>query len=184
VRWDDLFADLEAQSDALEVAERAGEVAERTRIELAGIGLGDRLRGAVGTRVRLRLLGASTVDAVLTRVGPDWLLLTADGRESVVAVTALVEVAGLGRASIPAPDGAVHARLGLRSALRAIARDRSPVRIDLVSGAAIDATLDRVGADFVEAARHAAGEPRRRGEVREVLLVPFAALAAVSRRVG
>ena len=184
MRWDDLFADLEAQSEALEVAERAGEVAERTRMELAGIGVRDRLRGATGTSVRLRLVGGSTVDAVLTRVGPDWLLLSGGGRESVVALAAVAEVAGLGRSSVPAPDGAVQARLGLRSALRGIARDRSPVRIELTTGTAIDATLDRVGADFVEAARHAAGEPRRRGEVREVVLVPFTALAAVSRRPG
>ena len=37
----------------------------------------------------------------------------------------------------------------------------------------VDATIDRVGADFVEVATHAAGEVRRRDEVREVELIPL-----------
>lgn len=184
MRWDDLFADLEAQSDALEVAERAAEVAERTRIEVGGIALRDRLAAALGASVRLQLLGGRVPAGTLVRVGPDWLLLgEAAGRECVVATAAITSVAGVGRSADAGPGGAVWAKLGLRSALRGIARDRSPVRIDLISGEAIDATLDRVGADFVEAARHAPGEPRRRGEVREVVLLPFGALAAVSRLV-
>lgn len=182
MRWDDLFADLEAQSDALEVAERAAEVAERTRIEVGGVTLRDRLGAALGAPVRLQLAGGRAVAGALVRVGPDWLLLAeAAGRESVVALAAVLSVAGVGRSAAAEPGGAVAARLGLRSALRGIARDRSPVRVDLVSGETVDATLDRVGADFVEAARHAPGEPRRRGDVRDVVLLPFGALAAVSR---
>lgn len=182
MRWDDLFADLEAQSEALEVAERAAEVAERTRIEVGGIALRDRLAAALGTSVRMQLAGGRMVVGPLVRVGPDWLLVgEAAGRECVVALGAVLSVSGLGRWADTSPGGPVWAKLGLRSALRGIARDRSPVRVDLVTGEAIDATLDRVGADFVDAARHAAGEPRRRGEVREVVLLPFGALAAVTR---
>jgi hypothetical protein len=50
-----------------------------------------------------------------------------------------------------------------------------------VDGSVLDATIDRVGTDFLEAAVHAAGEARRRSEVREVVLIPYAALAAVRR---
>lgn len=183
MRWDDLFADLEAQADALEAGERAAEVAERTRIELAGLSTVDRLKAAVGTRLRLRTDGGLALDGTLARVGPDWLLLAeADGRESVVALGRLLSVSGLGRLSaVPGSGGVVQARLTLRSALRGIARDRSPVRLHLADGELLDATIDRVGADFVDVARHAPGEPRRRGEVRDVVLVPFAALAAVRR---
>jgi hypothetical protein len=183
VRWDDLFADLEAQADALAVAERAAEVAERTRIEVGGIALRDRLAAAVGTPVRLQLAGGRAPAGTLTRVGPDWLLIgETAGRECVVALAAVLSVAGVGR-SAAEPGGPVWAKLGLRSALRGIARDRSPVRVDLISGDSVDATLDQVGADFVAAARHAPGEPRRRGEVRETVLLPLAAVAAVSRLV-
>jgi hypothetical protein len=73
----------------------------------------------------------------------------------------------------------------LRAALRGIARDRSTVRIHLTSGNtqfdAVDATIDRVGADFLEVAAHSAGAARRRAEVRETELVPFTAVVAVRR---
>ncbi len=186
MRWDELFADLEAQAAALDVAERAAEVAERTRIEVGALGVHDRLAAGVGARVRIELLGGQACTGTIDRVGADWVLLDEGaGRESVVAVAAIRTLAGLGRTSaVPGSGGAVRARLTLRSALRGIARDRSTVRLHLRDGAALDATLDRVGADFVEAARHAPGEPRRRGEVRDVLLVPLDALAAVSRVAG
>jgi hypothetical protein len=186
VRWDDLFADLEAQADALEIAARAAEVTERARIEVAGLTVLDRLRAAVGNTVRIQVLGAPTVAGTLVRVGPDWVLVDeGSARESVVAIAAIRSVAGLGRLSaVPESGGVVASRLTLRSALREIARDRSTVRIHLVDGESLDATPDRVGADFLEVAQHAPGEPRRRSEVREVALVPFAALAVVRRSVG
>lgn len=186
MRWDHLFADLEAQAAALEVAERAVEVGERTRIEVAALSVGERLRAAIGKPVGIRIAGDLHLRGALARVGPDWLLLgEAAGRESLVALPAVRSVAGLGRLSAPVGSlGAVAARLTLRSALRGIARDRSPVRLHLVDGTVRDATLDRVGADFVEAALHAPGEPRRRGAVREIQLITFSAVAAVRRGAG
>jgi hypothetical protein len=183
VRWDDLFADLEAQADALEVAERAAEVSERARIELGALGLIDRLRGAIGGPVRLRVAADLRIAGTLQRVGSDWLLVDEGvGREALVAMAAIHAVQGLGRVSaVPGADGAVPAKLGLRSALRGIARDRSAVRLHYGDGQVLDATIDRVGADFVEVARHAAHETRRRGEVREIVLVPIAGLAAIRR---
>lgn len=182
MRWDDLFADLEARADALAVAERAGEIDERTRIELGGLALGDRLRAAVGTSVQVQVLGLA-VTGTLDRVGVDWLLVDeGGGREALLPLAAVLSVGGLGRGSaVPGSAGAVHARLTLRSALRGLTRDRSPVRMHLADGSALDATLDRVGADFVDVALHAAGEVRRRSEVRGVRTVPIAAIAAVRR---
>ncbi len=40
-------------------------------------------------------------------------------------------------------------------------------------------TIDRVGADFLELAVHAAWEPRRAGSVRSVALVPLSAIVLV-----
>jgi hypothetical protein len=183
MRWDALFADLEAQAEALERAERAAEVDERARIEVGALGLLERLRPAVGAGVRLQCAGALTLSGVLTRVGPTWLLLDeAAGREVLVALAAVQGVSGLSRLSA-APDSMpiVESRLGLAHILRGVARDRSPVRICRVDGSVLDATIDRVGTDFLEAAVHAAGEARRRSEVREVVLIPYAALAAVRR---
>lgn len=183
MRWDGLFADLEAQAAALEQAERGAEVAERTRGEVGALGLIERLRSATGLSLRLRLPAHLIVNGALIRVGPDWLLLDEDtGREIVVSIRAVLAVRGLARYSA-SPDTmpAVDSRLGIRHALRGIARDRSVVRVHLADGSTLDGTIDRVGADFAEIASHAAGEPRRRQEVRDVELVPLAALVAVRR---
>jgi hypothetical protein len=183
MRWDGLFADLEAQAEALANAERAAEVDERTRGEVGALGVLDRARGAIGADLRLRLDGAHTVTGRLVRVGADWLLLDeGSGREALVAVAGVIGVRGLSRLSgAPGSAGAVESRLGLRQALRGVARDRSPVRLLLRDGTTVEATIDRVGADFVEVAGHAPGEARRRQDVREVELVPLSALVAVRR---
>jgi hypothetical protein len=184
MRWDTLFADLEAQAAALERAERAAEVEERTRGEVAATGVVDRLRAAIGSPLRLMLPGLALA-GVLRRVGPDWLLLDEGaGREAVVVLDRLVGLSGLGRLSAPPGTmGVVTSRLGLRHALRGVARDRSAVRLHLADATTHSATVDRVGADFVEVALHAPGESRRRAEVRDVLLVPLGAVVAVRREV-
>ncbi|MGI8677355.1 MAG: hypothetical protein ACR2LX_01430 [Jatrophihabitans sp.] len=183
MRWNDLFADLEAQAAALETAERAGEIDERTRAEIGSLGLLERLRGAVGLPLRLRGAGSLAVTGRLDRVGPDWVLVEEGaGREVLLATAALVSVRGLVRYSAT-PDSlsVLESRLGLRHALRGIARDRSAVRLHLVDGSTVDATIDRIGADFLEVATHAAGEARRRQDVRDCELLPVTALVAVRR---
>lgn len=183
MRWDALFADLEAQAEALERAERAAEVDERARIQVGGLGLLERLRPAPGATLRLQCAGALTLNGALRRVGTDWLLLDEGaGPEVVVAFAAVYGISGLSRlSSVPHSAGTVESRLGLRHVLRGVARDRAPVRICRVDGSILDATVDRVGADFLEVALHPAGEMRRRGEVRDVVLIPYSGLAAVRR---
>ena len=186
MRWDALFADLEGQAHALEIAERAAEVDERARAESAQLRLVDRLLPASGTQVRLQCVGDVAVHGSLRRVGSGWLLVDeASGGEALVASASVLTIAGLGRLSaVPHSEGSagvVPARLGIRSVLRGIARDRSPVRLYLTGGVIVEATIDRVGADFVEVATHAAGELRRHSEVREMLVVATAALVVVRR---
>jgi hypothetical protein len=183
MRWDALFADLEAQSAALGHAERAAEVEERTRAELGTLHVVDRARAALGATVIARLAGGALLTGRVARVGPDWLLMAQDPPgEAVVALRNLLGLRGLPRYSaVPGAAGVVESRLGLRHALRGIARDRCGVRVLLVDGSAVDGTVDRVGADFVELASHPAAEPRRRAQVRDVELVPLAALAALRR---
>lgn len=181
MRWDGLFTDLEAQLEASERAERAAEVEERARTEFAARRLSDRLRAAVGSPVGLRCLGGVSVAGDLRRVGPDWLLVDeGGGRECVVVSAAVLAVRGVGRLA-DVVDGVVESRLSLRHALRGVARDRSAVRMHLADGSTLAATLDRVGADYVEAAIHPTGEARRPGAVRDVQLIALAALIAVRR---
>lgn len=181
VRWEELFADLEAQVVADERAELDSEVAERTRREAARLRLVDRLRGAevagheVVVSVRGDGGGHPAEHGRVGGVGSDWVLVVRDGVEVLVALAAVESVLGLGPESAePGSEGTVVARLGLGHALRAVARDRAEVRLATVSGTVLVGTIDRVGADHLELADHPAGEPRLRGPRR---LVPFAALA-------
>jgi len=185
VRWDALFADLAAQGEALEWAELDSEVAERVRGEIGGLSLVDRARAAVGTELRLRLRGQLDVGGQLVGAGPDWLLLhEPDGREVLIAIAQLMSARGLPRSSAaPGSSGVVESRVGIRQLLRAIARDRSAVRLHLADGSTIGATIDRVGADFVEVATHLPGEVRRRTDVRDVVTLPLTAIVAVRRSV-
>jgi hypothetical protein len=181
MRWQQLFADLEAQLDESATADFAAEVRDRSRRELALVRLVDRLRPSVGQRLGTRLLGIGVLNGTLTAVGADWLLVTeTGGREALMPLGAVLAVAGLDSVTaVPRSEGAVAARLGFGYALRGIARDRSAVMLYLTDGSTLAGTLDRVGADFVELAEHPAGEPRRRDTVRAVMTVPMAAIGVI-----
>jgi hypothetical protein len=184
VRWEALFADLEARAEALAAAERAAEADERARIELASVRWRQRVLAALGTAVRLQVAGGLVLSGRIDRVGSDWLLMAEDtGHEALVSLAAVCTVAGLPRYAAAETGSPIESRLTLRSALRGIARDRSSVRMHLVDSAAgiLHGTVDRVGADFVEVAEHPADEPRRPREVRASVLVPLTALGALRR---
>lgn len=183
MRWDDLFADLEAQLAAAEATERAAEVSDRSRREVALLTLVDRARASCGSSVQLRVAGAGAVEGVLVEVGQEWLLLAEPtGQQTLVPTAAVLSVSGLGlRSAAPGSAGRVFERLGLASALRALARDRAPVLAWLRDGGTVSGTIDRVGSDFVELRAHGAGEVALRGEPLPVRTVPLAALAVVRR---
>lgn len=181
MRWRALFDDLEAQFDAAAVAELAGEVAERSRIEAGQVRLGDRLAAAQGHPVAVTVPGAGVLRGRLADAGVDWLLLDeGGGREALVPAAAVLGITGLSaRSAAPGSEGEVGKRLDLRWALRGLARSRAGVALVLRDGSGVTGTLDRVGADHVDLAEHAAGEARRASAVRGVRLVPLGALALV-----
>jgi hypothetical protein len=182
MRWDDLFADLEAQAAMLAATELDAEVDDQARVEVGRLLLVDRLRAAVGCTVTLRCTGPVTVTGRLLRVGREWALVAeSGGREALVALHAVLTARGLGRWAAPEPGDPIDARLGLRRLLRGLVRDRATLRVALVDGSVLDGTLDRVGYDFVELAEHPPGELRRRGQVREVAVIALAALCVLWR---
>lgn len=181
MRWQQLFADLEAQFEAEQAAAEQAETASRARAEVGSVLLADRLRGALGAPVVLTCRGAGPVSGVLTQTGAGWLLLTEErGRECLVAVPAVRAVGGLGRLTAPPEEpGPVRARMDLRWALRGLARDRAAVQLVLDEGTVLHGTVDRVGADHVELAEHAPEEVRRASAVRGVRAIPLDAVAVV-----
>jgi hypothetical protein len=181
MRWQQLFADLQAQFDEEEAAPERSESASRARAEMGAVRLSQRLLGSLGGRVAVTCRGAGRVDGVLVDVGSDWLLLEDDhGRQNLVATAAVGGVAVLGRATAaPEAPGAVRGLLDLRRALRALVRDRAGVQVVLDDGTVMTGTLDRVGADYVELAEHPADLARRSEAVRGVRAIVIAAVVVV-----
>jgi hypothetical protein len=174
-----LFDDLAAQLEAAERAERVAESADLRRLEQSRISLAERLGGAIGADVSLSVEGVAAVAGELRQVGHDWLLMDAvHGGETVVALSAVVSASGL-PAGAAQPDDGVDRRLGLGVVLRRLARDRLPVTIVTRSGSVCSGTIDRVGADYLDLAEHAADRPRRASDVQRVRTVAFTALAIV-----
>lgn len=187
MRWQALFADLEAQLDEAERAELSAEVAERTRWELGRIPLAGRCDAARGAPLTLELAGGA-VSGQLAEAGADWLLLHPHDRtELLVPLHAVLGVRGLPRAASTAGGTASAARPAdrtapdLRRVLRALVRDRSAVDVRVGDGTGRHGTFDRVGVDHVDLALHEPGEPRRAAAVRGVLTVPLRALVLVRR---
>lgn len=179
VRWSRLFADIDAQAEAAERADRAAESAELRRIELSRVALAERLAGAVGSVVTVSVAGADALTGDLTQSGADWLLLSSStGSETLVPIGAVLSVTGLPAASGP-PADEIDRRLGLGALLRRLARDRAAVRVVMRSGAVCTGTIDRVGADFLDLAEHPADQPRRAPGVQRVRTIAFAAIGLV-----
>jgi hypothetical protein len=180
MRWQQLFADLQAQFEAEEAAEDRVTGASRARAEMGAVDLVQRLRGSVGLPLTLRCRGAGPVAGTLIDAGVDWLLLEDEQGRSILAAGAAVRsVTGLGRRTTVEEGGVVRARMDLRWALRGLARDRSAVQLVLDDGGVLTGTLDRVGADHVELAEHPADVPRRAEAVQGVSAVVIAAIAVV-----
>jgi hypothetical protein len=181
MRWDALFADLEAQINGEAARDRVVEVQEMVRIERAQLPISGRLGGHLGGPVALVLLGGLRLRGQLRRVGAGWLSLTVGNVEYLVPVPAVASLTGPGaRVAPPANPGRRLVSLG--AALRAVVRDRARVTLHARDGSILGTgTLDHAGIDYVQLAAHPLGEFRRDDSVRALLLVPLEALAAVQR---
>jgi len=181
VRWERLFEDIEAQLEADQRAELRDEIDERTRLEVARVGLFDRLRETTGSSLELTVAGLGRVEGVIDRVGPDWLVIAASTAVSVlVTATGLVAVGALPLAATSADaTGPVGSRIDVRHVLRALARDRSALTVGLTDGTRRVGTVDRVGADFIDLAEHPLDQPRRPDQVSAYRTIALAAVCWV-----
>lgn len=149
MRWHALFTDLELQLDAAQARDLLDDVPDLTRAERAGVGLGARLRAHQG-EVVVTVHGGHALRGVPADIGAAWVLLVDGPREHLVPFDAVAVVSGLGDAAAPAQD-AVGSRLRLGHALRAVARDRSVVRV-LTTAGTLAGRIDAVGTDHLDLA--------------------------------
>jgi hypothetical protein len=175
MRWDDLFADLEASAQAEDRAALDAEVADRSRQEVAAIGVADRLAAHLGRPLTCWLRDGEPVGGVLRETGAGWLLLRVDepAGDVLVPTSSVVALPTLGNA---VRAGAGRRPLPLTVVLRGLARDRATVRIRLLGGRLVEGTIDRVGSDHIDLAEHPADEHRRNTSVRRVITVPLSGL--------
>lgn len=167
----DLFDDLEQQAEGLSLASRDAEVADLGRAEYAAVDLVSRLHASLGSTISLDT-AAGHLRGRLARVGAGWGLVVTEVGEAVFSLAAVRRVRGLDARSYPEQVRPVVTKVGLGSALRALAEEGVPAAVADVSGTVYRGRIARVGADFLELDDLEGG-----GGV-----IPFAAVATVRRR--
>lgn len=179
MRWDGLFADLEAQLAHAVWRQTEVDAAEMTRGESAAIHLSDRLRGSMGERLALRLTGSARVEMHVSTVGPSWIGGTDSAGGLLVPMDSVIAV----DAALPrvAPERSASARaLGIGSVYRSMSRARVPVSVLGHDGILLaEGTIDRVGADHLDISTHARDEARRARAIRGIVVVPLRAIGFV-----
>ena len=182
MRWDSLFDDLEAQFSAERALEKESEITDRARVELAGIDLSDRLRGAAAAEIKIVLVDGNVIRGMLSHAGSEWLVLTEGVRQWLVPYASVLSYQGLGRVALK-PSSRMQHSLGIASALRVLSRDRSELVVHLMvrtgDGYKLHGVIDRVGRDHFDLAVVPHGEVRRPGNIAAVLTIPFSSLAAL-----
>ncbi len=182
MRWDALFGDMEAQLASERLLGLESEISDRARVEMAGIDVSDRLRGAIGQKIDVTLRSGTQLSGTLSHVGSESLVLDEGRHQWLVPVTAALSYRGLGRQA-RAGQSTASQRLGLASALRMLARDRAELAVHLLESAREErmmrGVIDRVGRDHFDLAVMLPGEVRRSGNIVSVATIPFQALAAL-----
>ena len=117
MRWDALFADLEAQLAAAGQRDLELEIDERARVDAIDVELVGRLRGSLGLRVGVHVGSGTVYEGTLSHVGNQWLVLDEARHQLLIAHAAAVRFSGLSRVAEGAGVG-IRRGLGLASALR------------------------------------------------------------------
>lgn len=182
MRWNALFEDMEAQLAEAETLAFESEVSERSRADVALVGLSDRLRGTLGGTIGVHLVSGSSFTGTLSHVGAESLVVDEPAHQVLVPFAAVSHYSGIGRIAVGEPS-AVRTKVGLAGALRGLARDREPLAVLVAKGESgeqrIPGVIDRVGRDFIDLAVTPPGEARRASGILDVATVPFGALRAL-----
>src|SRR5690625_7666111 len=97
MRWDDLFADLQAQLQAATDVEAHLEVVELAEAEIARTAMADRWRARRGQALHVRLRDGSDRDGTVVDAAQEWFVLARGSRRVLVPAAAVVLARPLGR---------------------------------------------------------------------------------------
>jgi len=162
--------DLEQQAAAAFDAERAPELADRTRAEYREVTLAARLMASVGRDVTLHLRGAERLAGRLDGVHEDWVELGSSHARRIVRLDAVSVVENASERAVPEVAWPATTRLGIGSPLRGLAESRTACVVHRLDGQRHDGVVARVGQDFLELAV---------GEAENLVLIAFAAISVV-----
>lgn len=198
MRWDNLFDDLETQLERELTAEDIDLEAEQERLRLGRLSIRDRLVGlhdvhdrGIDYRIAVSLTGGIRLVVHPATFGRDWFSADVDTgsprrRQCIVPLGAVAGVVltpeqvrqSLALSAVPDGPSTLPSRLGLAFVLRDLCRRRQPLDLVLTSGE-LHGTVDRVGRDHLDLAVHDIDAVRRDSAVRELRMVPLAALQFV-----
>jgi hypothetical protein len=95
-----LFDDLEGQATALYDAERAPELADRSRSEYRQVTLASRLMASLDLELTLELVGVGAVTGRLERVSSGWCLVRGHGQDWVIPLGSVATALLTGRCPV------------------------------------------------------------------------------------
>lgn len=147
MRWDEVFADLQAQFDAQHEAGIDARIADLAEAEIASTSLADRWCARRGDQLQVRLVDGTDRGGEVVDAAGSWLVLADRGRRVLVPAHAIVWVRGLG-SSAPGP-GAIARALTIGHVLRALAREQLAVTVHTAAGHH-RGRLGRVAADHLD----------------------------------
>ena len=179
MRWGALFDDLEAQVAAAERADFESGVNELVRAEQGAVALVDRLR-AQSVPLEFVVRGGLRFRGRIVELAEEWCVVEVASRSVLLPLSHVAAITGVGREAMGEPS-AVRRSLSIRTALRALARDRAQVvcHCEAAVGEPVAATgtIDVVGRDYLELVDRGENTPLR-GRRRSTL-VPLGSLVAV-----
>ncbi|WP_022871869.1 hypothetical protein [Nesterenkonia alba] len=149
MRWDALFADMEAQLAAERQGEFRAEVAEASAVERSRLQLADRLRVHIGELVTVHLLSEGPVQLRLQALGADWMAGYAAGRGVLIPLAAVLgvdDVAPKGQAE----SSVTRQRLGIAAVIRRLAQQRAEVTVHAAGRQVAGGIVLGAGADHFD----------------------------------
>jgi len=196
MRWDKLFDDLLAQLDREQAAEFADERRDTVRAAVGNVSQSELLRELSQRVDGVVVIGtpACKLSVTIDSVGADWVAVTEThggttrgaGTHVIptAAISTLALVTGSSLSSVIRRDPCTEAkprlidRVRFDVVLRDLARRRRWVDIVTLEGA-LAGTLDAVGRDWCEVARHSRDVPRRQSAIEGSVVIAFSSILSV-----